>query len=590
MVTSVIILTGQFIVSHLLHCSNYSPLMASADSGDDFSLTPPSSGKTTKKQHSLPEIWPKNEHCQETDNTSDGMESPTEQTDGQRRTYSYMSPISSDADDIPEKSQRTHHAKQGKNQPMKSSHQEKPKRRGSDKKTQDCSQLSPAKSESEPHEYISEVSQMKKGRARKEIMTSPKGSDQVAKNGVNDKAKSRKRHDSRNVSTDNDSETFCDKLTKILPMSRKSQGKCRVSTEKAERVEYISSDLESSGVRSFSMSEEEDARHDGEHQAKNSTGEFHRRIKHRHSDSESFDTEDEDVEEKPKMRRVRVIPKQKDQGLKMLLRKSDLVERPNEGSSSKPRVKKIEGRGSRKAVPIECEICGRSIRCKAILERHMLTHTGEKPFECDECGKHYTSSSNLRIHQLSHSGKMDYVCNECGQKFTHLPYLKRHLLRHSGKKMHICEHCGKGFIQKYHLLRHIMVHTRQMPHACDKCGMSFNRTDYLNQHLRNVHLIDSNTPKAKAEKLYKCETCNKSFGSHTSLETHKRVHTGAMPYTCIVCSRQFKQSSHLYSHMFTHASEKPHACNLCELKFTRKGYLRKHKERMHTGAGDAQSS
>ncbi|KAK3535550.1 hypothetical protein QTP70_016823 [Hemibagrus guttatus] len=565
-----------------------SPLMASEDSSGDISLTPPSPAKT-KKQHKSPETWPKKELSQDSDNTSDGKESTTEQADGHRRTYSYMSPISSDEDDFPENPQRRNHAKHGKRQSMKSSLQEKPKRKGSIKKTQNCSDLSPAKSESD--DYIhSEVSLKKRGQARKETMKSPKGSDQEARNGVTGKAKARKRqnkHANSNVSTDSDSETFSDKLTKNATTSRKSQGKCRVSTEMVEPVEHSTSDLDSSRARSCSMSEDEDAKNSAEYQAKNSAEKFQRRIKHRHSDSASSDTE-EDMEEKPKMHGVKVTQKRKYQALKTLLGKSDMVERPIEGSLSKPRVKKKES--PRKSVPIECEICGRSIRCKAILERHMLSHTGEKPFECDECGKHYTSSSNLRIHQLSHSGKMDYVCNECGQKFTHLPYLKRHLLRHSGKKMHICEHCGKGFIQKYHLLRHILVHTRQMPHVCDKCGMSFNRTDYLNLHLRNVHLIESNTPKAKVEKLYKCETCNKSFANHSSLETHKRIHTGAMPYSCIVCSRQFKQSSHLYSHMFTHSSEKPHACNLCELKFTRKSYLRKHKERVHTGAEEAQSS
>ncbi|KAB5571034.1 hypothetical protein PHYPO_G00220290 [Pangasianodon hypophthalmus] len=562
-----------------------SPLMASHDLDDDVSLTPPSPGKTTK-QHSSPETWSKNDVSQDADNASDGKKSPTEQKDGQTRTYSYMSPISSDIDDIPEKPRRRDRAKQAKRQSTKSSHS---KRRGSIKKTQRRSNISPAKSESELEDYISEVSQKKRGRARKQAKTSLKGSDLDSRNGVTGKAGARKRQNNKqsssHVSTDSDSETFSDKLTKKAPTSKKSKEKCRLSTEKVERTDHSLSDLDSSRARGGSMSEDEEAK---DSKAKNSAKKFQRRSEHRHSDSASSDNE-EDVKEKPKKGCVKVTPKRKDQALKNLLGESDHPEQPTEGSR-KPRVKKKERQGPRKAVPIECEICGRSIRCKAILERHMLSHTGEKPFECDECGKHYTSSSNLRIHQLSHSGKMDYVCNECGQKFTHLPYLKRHLLRHSGKKMHICEHCGKGFIQKYHLLRHILVHTRQTPHVCDKCGMSFNRTDYLKLHLRNVHLIESNIPEAKPEKLYKCETCNKSFASHTSLETHKRIHTGAMPYSCIICSRQFKQSSHLYSHMFTHSSEKPHACNLCELKFTRKTYLRKHKERVHSRVGESQSS
>lgn len=498
------------------------PLMASDDSDNDVSLTPPSLGKTTEQRGS-PKTLSLNELGQDADNASDGKDSPTEQKDGQSRTYSYMSPISSDVDDVPEKPEGGDRTKPAKSRSRKSSHQEKPRRRGSVRKTPGRSDIATVKSESELEDSVTEASR----RMRRRAKTPRKGSDQESRNGV----------------------------TKKAPTSR------------------------ASGV---GASEDEAAKDSAERQTKNS------RSERRRSDPAPFD-DDEDVKEKPKKRRVKVTPKRKAQALINLLGESDQPAQPPE-ESRKPRVKEKEGASPRKAVPIECEICGRSIRCKAILERHMLSHTGEKPFGCDECGKHYTSSSNLRIHQLSHSGKMDYVCNECGQKFTHLPYLKRHLLRHAGKKMHICEHCGKGFIQKYHLLRHLLVHTKQTPHICDRCGMSFNRTDNLRLHLHSVHQIERDFPEAKPEKLYTCETCNKSFVSQASLEIHKRIHTGAMPYSCTVCSRQFKQSSHLYSHMFTHASEKPHACNLCELKFTRRTYLRKHKERVHVGAGELQSS
>ncbi|KAI5624799.1 zinc finger protein 239-like [Silurus asotus] len=552
---------------------------------DDMPLTPPSPGKT-RKQHSSPESWSNEDLSSEAVNASDGKKLPSEQMDDQGRTYSYMSPISSDVEDISEKPRRREYSKKlAKRHSTKRSHQEKSQIRGSTKKIKQCSDISPAESDSD----FEVASQNKRSQETKAKM-SPK--DQESGNCITGKAWVRKQQNSKqsnsHVSTDSDSETSV-KLIKTAPMSRKTKEKCIMFTEKVEQSDCGLFDWDNSRVKSGSMSEDEETKDGAEHQVENSTEKFQRRSNHEYADSASSDDK-EDVEERPKKYRVKLPQKRKDQDLKLLLRKSEVLEKPTEGSPSKPRVKNKEGQSPRKAVPIECEICGRNIRCKAILERHMLSHTGEKPFECDVCGKHYTSSSNLRIHQLSHSGKMDYTCNLCGQKFTHLPYLKRHLLRHSGRKMHICEHCGKGFIQKYHLLRHILVHTKQMPHVCNKCGMSFNRTDYLKQHLRSVHLIESSTHKTKSEKLFKCETCGKSFASLTTLETHKRVHTAAKPYSCIVCLRHFKQSSHLYSHMFTHSSEKPHACNLCKLKFSRKTYLQKHKEKMHSRAGMSQSS
>lgn len=537
------------------------PLMARDDSDDDLFLNPPSPDKTMR-QHRSPEIWSKNNLSRAAD--------VGKQQDDQRRTYSYMSPVSSDVDDLSEKPQRRNRVKLVK--------------RRSIKKTQSCIAPSPIKRESELEDCFSEVSLKKRGQKRKHAKTSPKSSDPESRKRVAGNAVV-----CDSVSTHTDSGMLSDMLAKKASVSIKSEEKFRVFKVKVEQADHSLSDLDNSRERDGSMCEEEDAKDAVVHQAKNGADKFQSRSRHSRSDSASSETK-EDVKEKPKKRRVKVTPKRKAEALKKLLGETDLQEQAIEGSPSKPRVKRKEAQGRHRAAPIECELCGRSVRCKAMLKRHMLSHTGEKPFECNECGKHYTSSSNLRIHQLKHSGKMDYACNECGQKFTHLPYLKRHLLRHTGKKLHICEHCGKGFIQKYHLLRHILVHTRQTPHVCDKCGMSFNRTDYLRVHLRNVHQVDSNTQKGKPEKLYKCETCDKYFVNHASLEIHKRIHTGAKPYSCIICSRQFKQSGHMYSHMITHSSEKPHTCKLCQLKFTRKSYLRKHKERMHSGDADPQSS
>uniref|UniRef100_A0AAY5F028 C2H2-type domain-containing protein n=1 Tax=Electrophorus electricus TaxID=8005 RepID=A0AAY5F028_ELEEL len=109
--------------------------------------------------------------------------------------------------------------------------------------------------------------------------------------------------------------------------------------------------------------------------------------------------------------------------------------------------------------PIECEVCGRSIRCR----------------------------------------------------FTHLPYLKRHLLRHAGKKMHMCDQCGKGFIQKYHLERHLLLHTGKTPYTCDECGATFTRTDYLRMHMRNTHLGHGK----RAETFFTtCEGSSFNFGNY----------------------------------------------------------------------------
>ncbi|XP_022539328.2 zinc finger protein 782 [Astyanax mexicanus] len=260
---------------------------------------------------------------------------------------------------------------------------------------------------------------------------------------------------------------------------------------------------------------------------------------------------------------------------------SDHLECPISGFSARPLIKKKEKSKEkrRKKDPTQCKHCSRLIKGRVAMERHMLTHTGEKPFECYDCGRRYSNSSNLRIHQQSHTGKMDYSCEQCGQKFTHLSYLKVHLLRHSDKRPHTCDQCGKGFIQKYHLKRHLLVHSDKIPYTCDKCDATFNRMDCLRLHMRSVHLINCN--EIKPNKPFKCDMCEKAFTTRTSLEMHSRIHTGITPFSCSICQRKFKQSSQMHSHMRTHSGEKPYACDICGMKFLRKNYVRIHKEKKH---------
>lgn len=53
-----------------------------------------------------------------------------------------------------------------------------------------------------------------------------------------------------------------------------------------------------------------------------------------------------------------------------------------------------------------CELCQSRFLCKSKLDRHMLTHTGDKPFEC-YCGKSFNQKSALKNHSRRHIKKRD---------------------------------------------------------------------------------------------------------------------------------------------------------------------------------------
>lgn len=54
------------------------------------------------------------------------------------------------------------------------------------------------------------------------------------------------------------------------------------------------------------------------------------------------------------------------------------------------------------------------------------------------------------------------------------------------------------------------------------------------------------------EKPHECEICKKSFSTSSSLNTHKRIHSGQKPHACDYCGKRFTASSNLYYHKMTH--------------------------------------
>ena len=54
----------------------------------------------------------------------------------------------------------------------------------------------------------------------------------------------------------------------------------------------------------------------------------------------------------------------------------------------------------------KCEECGKVFMTKALLKRHLQSHTGEKPHVCKICGNQYTQSWSLKTHMAKHTGDM----------------------------------------------------------------------------------------------------------------------------------------------------------------------------------------
>ncbi|XP_069354926.1 zinc finger protein 22-like isoform X2 [Maniola hyperantus] len=83
-------------------------------------------------------------------------------------------------------------------------------------------------------------------------------------------------------------------------------------------------------------------------------------------------------------------------------------------------------------------------------------------------------------------------------------------------------------------------------------------------------------PVKACEKPHICNVCSKGFSTSSSLNTHRRIHTGEKPHKCPECGKCFTASSNLYYHRMTHTKNKPHKCSWCPRSFPTPGELRAH--------------
>jgi len=218
-----------------------------------------------------------------------------------------------------------------------------------------------------------------------------------------------------------------------------------------------------------------------------------------------------------------------------------------------------------------CEECGKHLKCKSDLKRHMLTHSGVKPWECDECPHRCYTKGDLKKHKLVHTGLVPrpFMCDFCSKSFRGSQDLKRHRTIHTGEKEFTCDQCNYATAQLANLTKHKRIHTGERPFSCKICSRKFVTTSHLNRHVKEHH----NT----GEKNVACDKCPKVFLTKEKLKIHSVVHSGERDYICDVCPKAFKTSSILAAHKNTHSGEKPFSCEECGMSFATKGNLTMHK-------------
>ncbi|XP_061639908.1 POZ-, AT hook-, and zinc finger-containing protein 1 isoform X1 [Phyllopteryx taeniolatus] len=161
---------------------------------------------------------------------------------------------------------------------------------------------------------------------------------------------------------------------------------------------------------------------------------------------------------------------------------------------------------------------------------------------CDICGKVFRDVYHLNRHKLSHSGEKPYACNVCGLRFKRKDRMSYHVRSHDGSvgKPYVCQSCGKGFSRPDHLNGHIkQVHTTERPHKCQICNASFATRDRLRSHL------------ACHEDKIPCKVCGK-FLRAAYMSDHLKKHSEGTHNYCGICNKGFSTASYLKVHTKTH--------------------------------------
>ncbi|XP_022044936.2 POZ (BTB) and AT hook-containing zinc finger 1 isoform X3 [Acanthochromis polyacanthus] len=243
---------------------------------------------------------------------------------------------------------------------------------------------------------------------------------------------------------------------------------------------------------------------------------------------------------------------------------------------------------------VGCDICGKVFRDVYHLNRHKLSHSGEKPYACHVCGLRFKRKDRMSYHVRSHDGSVGkpYVCQSCGKGFSRPDHLNGHIKQvHTTERPHKCQICNASFATRDRLRSHLACHEDKIP--CKVCGKFLRAaymTDHLKKHSEGTHNYCGICNKDGQENAGKCphlesEESDPSFGELSNGDELKSPHKPDGPeleMPSVACNGA--SAGPLVSPDGSKAKtdpEKKFICGICGQAFRTKSYLNKHQHRVH---------
>lgn len=184
-----------------------------------------------------------------------------------------------------------------------------------------------------------------------------------------------------------------------------------------------------------------------------------------------------------------------------LLREEFFIWYEHDSQSQKKHEPKVE-------LNYVCDICGKGVKTKATLARHLKTHQ-ICHLECKICNIMFNSKQDLKMHKKSHQKSL---------------YKKRDTVEYQ------CDICKKFIKRRLLLLRHMRdIHVVAQTHPCSKCKRIFKNKAGLNFHYRTMHL---------GLKKHQCDNCGLAYDTPSRLKRHQEmVHMKLKPFQCPKCNK-----------------------------------------------------
>ncbi|XP_059416001.1 POZ (BTB) and AT hook-containing zinc finger 1-like isoform X3 [Carassius carassius] len=245
---------------------------------------------------------------------------------------------------------------------------------------------------------------------------------------------------------------------------------------------------------------------------------------------------------------------------------------------------------------VACDLCGKVFRDVYHLNRHKLSHSGEKPYACPVCGLRFKRKDRMSYHVRSHDGSVGkpYVCQSCGKGFSRPDHLNGHIKQvHTTERPHKCQICNASFATRDRLRSHLACHEDKIP--CQVCGKFLRAaymTDHLKKHSEGPHNYCGICNKDGQENAGKCphqdsDGSDAVFGdlsNGTDLKAEQKVEGEEMEVTSFIFNGQAEDavtSPGGSKNIQKIDQEKKFACSDCGQTFRTKSYLNKHHHRVH---------